>query len=349
MSSLPHVTYFPYKNIRPGQQELIQDLHQALENRHILLAHAPTGLGKTASALSVALKVAIEQKKKIFFLTNRHTQHAIAIETLKQIRTNCNIQITVADLIGKRWMCHQTISDLFGSDFNEYCKTVVEKEECNYYKNVRQKKNLQPAAALLIKEIETQCALHNEELMSITREKKMCGYEISLALAKNAQIIIADYNYLFNTNVQTSFFNKIDWSLEESIIIIDESHNLPSRITDMLSTNLTTIIIKNAIVEAKKFGYQGIIIWLQQMARIIQDLNIFQNTAKEKLVEKEEFITKIQAFVDYEQNLPSQRMKFAKNNEKVMSVGSSTFWNLGRGLILATYVSLPKNRQNLDP
>ena len=70
MSSTDLLTYFPHKTIRSGQQEFVTDLHHALDHRQILLAHAPTGLGKTASALSIAIKIALEQKKKIFFLTN---------------------------------------------------------------------------------------------------------------------------------------------------------------------------------------------------------------------------------------------------------------------------------------
>ena len=78
--------FFPHEKIRGGQDELIKDLRKTFNEKKVLLAHAPTGLGKTASALSVALEVALEKKKKVFFLTNRHTQHQIAINTLKDIQ-----------------------------------------------------------------------------------------------------------------------------------------------------------------------------------------------------------------------------------------------------------------------
>src|SRR3989338_2987669 len=78
--------FFPHELIRAGQDKLVQDLDQTFQDKKILLAHAPTGLGKTASALSVALYHALKDKKKVLFLTNRHTQHQIAIETLKLIQ-----------------------------------------------------------------------------------------------------------------------------------------------------------------------------------------------------------------------------------------------------------------------
>ena len=72
---------FPHALIRPGQDELVNDIDAAMKQQKILIAHAPTGLGKTASALSVALQYALEQNKRVFFLTNRHTQHQIAVNT----------------------------------------------------------------------------------------------------------------------------------------------------------------------------------------------------------------------------------------------------------------------------
>ena len=104
---------FPYPTVRESQDLLIKDIETALAQNKILLAHAPTGLGKTASVLSVALKQALETSQKIFFLTNRHTQHRIAIETLKAIQKKYQVEIPCADLIGKRWMCNQKIAGLF--------------------------------------------------------------------------------------------------------------------------------------------------------------------------------------------------------------------------------------------
>ena len=60
---------FPHDSMRKGQDQLVEDIKEALTNRKVILAHAPTGLGKTASALSVAVPLAKRDKKKVFFLT----------------------------------------------------------------------------------------------------------------------------------------------------------------------------------------------------------------------------------------------------------------------------------------
>ena len=299
MTSLDRPNLFPHKVVREGQIAFIKDLDKSLDYNKILLAHAPTGLGKTASALSVALEKAIKHNKKVFFVTNRHTQHQIAVSTLKLINEKSDEPFSCVDLIGKRWMCNQEISGVFGNDFNEFCKAIVEKGECEFYNNVRSKKNLQVEAKVLINELGRQGALHNEELKYLTEQKRVCSYEIVLELAKKAKVIIGDYYYIFNPFVQATLFNKISTELEDIILIVDEGHNLPNRVTDMVSSNLTSIMIKNAILEAKKYKYGGVILWLQEMMKILNSLANFSQE-KESLVQKKQFMDAVQKVVDYD-------------------------------------------------
>ena len=50
MSSMSKNSLFPHDEIREGQDALIKDLQSAVNDGKILIAHAPTGLGKTANA-----------------------------------------------------------------------------------------------------------------------------------------------------------------------------------------------------------------------------------------------------------------------------------------------------------
>jgi len=59
--------FFPHETIREGQEDMLKDFAKALENKQFLLAHAPTGIGKTATALSMAVKHALENDKVVFF------------------------------------------------------------------------------------------------------------------------------------------------------------------------------------------------------------------------------------------------------------------------------------------
>jgi DNA excision repair protein ERCC-2 len=301
MVSLDLLNLFPHDSIRDGQRELVEDLEKVFQENKTLIAHAPTGLGKTASALTVALSEALKHKKKIFFLTNRHTQHKIAVDTLKKIKKKTGKNIFCVDLIGKRWMCNQEISGVFGNDFNEFCKSLVEKSECEFYTKVKQKKGLTVDAKVLLKDLQKADPMHNEELVLLGKEKSMCSYEIALALAKNANVLIGDYYYMFNPFVMSNLFAKLELEMEDVILIVDEGHNLPSRVTDMLSNSLTSNMLMNAVVEAKKFSYNGVIFWLQELNRILNKVANFTEDNKEILIKKEQFVSEVKKIVDYDE------------------------------------------------
>ncbi|MEK6939141.1 MAG: DEAD/DEAH box helicase family protein, partial [Nanoarchaeota archaeon] len=300
--------FFPYQNIRPEQGTLLQDIDAAFQQEKILLVHAPTGLGKTATALSVALYHALEKKKRVLFLTSRHTQHAIAVETLREIKQK-GISFSSIDLVGKRSMCSQEIAGLFGNDFNDFCKTVVARGECEFYSNVRTGQQLTVEAKKAVSDLQQYPPMHNQEIMNFSRAERMCGYELAIALAKKATVIIADYNYLFNPFIQRNFFDKLGAELKDVIAIVDEGHNLPSRAVDMLSSDLSSITLKNAVFEAKRFGLSGLLFWLQELIRILHELSQSISAdfsekwfgVKERIVSKDEFISKVNVVVNYDE------------------------------------------------
>mgnify|MGYP006301097173 FL=1 len=95
---------FPYENTRPIQKEVMQTILKGVENKQGIVIHAPTGLGKTVASIAPALHTALKEKKTVFFLTSRNTQHKIAMDTIKAIRDNKKLNITATDIIGKKWM-----------------------------------------------------------------------------------------------------------------------------------------------------------------------------------------------------------------------------------------------------
>src|SRR3989344_2791587 len=93
---------FPYNEPRKVQIALMAQIRSCIENRQNLIAHAPTGLGKTIAFLAPALQYSLEKDLTLFFLTPKHSQHHIAVETLKQIREKFNLDFQIVDFIGKK-------------------------------------------------------------------------------------------------------------------------------------------------------------------------------------------------------------------------------------------------------
>src|SRR3989338_9150081 len=250
--------FFPYENIREIQSDLILSVKEALEKKTNLIAHAPTGLGKTIAALAPALKFAFENKLTIFFLTSKHTQHQIVVNTLRQIKKRYGVQIKVSDIIGKKWMClQQNVDELYSIDFHDYCKGLVEENKCEFYSNAKtQKAEPTVKAKKILDEFKTLSPLHTEDVMDICRREKLCPYEMSALMAKDADVIIADYYYIFHPNIRQMFFQKANKELEKSIIIVDEGHNLPKRCQQLMTNKLSNFILDKAIYEAEKFKFE---------------------------------------------------------------------------------------------
>ena len=244
---------FPFDNYRKGQDSFIKVVRAALKHKKDVLAQVPTGVGKTAATLAPTLQYAIENDKHVIFLTSKHTHHKIAIETLKEIKEKNGIKFQVADFIGKRWMCpREDISNLKAGEFREFCKSVIENKECDYYNNFYSKEKIF-TNKILMDELNGSI-LHVEELVDKCRNSEVCSFEAAAVLAKNAKVIIVDYFHLLNPGTRERFFKKIGKELENCILIWDEAHNLPSRARDLMSESVNTISLDSSVREAGKFN-----------------------------------------------------------------------------------------------
>lgn len=295
---------FPYERIRDEQGKLLGDVKEAIKAERNLLVHAPTGSGKTIAVLGPALKNALEKKRTVFFLTSRHTQHLLAIKTLRDIKKKFGINIDCCDIIGKKWMCSQLGAEKMPShEFSEYCKALRKDELCEFYLNTRKKGKISIATEKALSEIKALMPTDSETVNDICRMEKLCPYEIAALLAREANVIIADYNHVFNEDIRNNFFLKANKKLEESILIIDEGHNLPKRCREMLSVKLSTFILSRAMKEAEKFGYKEEKGKLQFLLDVIKELGSELDEEKsEEYVLKNEFIKKVDSLIDYDKS-----------------------------------------------
>src|SRR3989338_8764509 len=265
---------FPHTKVREIQAELILDVEKGIANKQSIVMHAPTGLGKTASTLPIALSYALKNKLTVFFLTSRHTQHKIAIDTLREIKNKHKINFNCADIIGKKWMCLQpNAHKMYSSEFSQFCKSVVEDGTCEYYINARNANYTMTVAAKDVdNRLEIMSPVSTEQVIDVCKLAKLCPYEIAIQQARKAKVIIADYNYVFNPSIQKTFFNKAGIRLEDTIVIVYEAHNLPVRIRDSMTQKLSTFLLARAITEAKKYQYNETAELLEKLHAVIVEL-----------------------------------------------------------------------------
>lgn len=262
---------FPYKKIRPVQDKLIEKIQYCIRSKKHLIAHAPTGIGKTAT-LGPILAYAIRNNLTVFFLTPRHTQHKMAVETIRDIKEMYNINIETVDLIGKKWMCAQPAVDILSSsEFGEYCRDLVEKGNCEYYENFSKDKVRKEITFSNLKRLNP---LYVEQSTELSKEARLCPFEMSCLLAKKANLIIADYYHILSPSIRDGLFKKIKKELRNSIIVFDEAHNIINRGRDLLSWTLSTYTIDQSIKELNKFHFE------EHVDSIVNIKNILEGLAK---------------------------------------------------------------------
>ena len=233
---------FPFEEVRDSQKELMDEIEETIDEQGSLIAHAPTGLGKTAAALTPSIEEALEKDKKVFFLTPRHSQHDIALETVKGMKERHGQNIISVDLIGKSHLCEADPGAAAGEgpDCPRYNETYNDAHELT--EKARNKIKALKHQNLRAEEVKQRC-------------KEVCPYEILMHMMSDADIVIADYFHVFHPMVRDIVFEKAETGLEDSILIVDEAHNLPSRTRSLFSFTLSIPLLNDAITETDRFGY----------------------------------------------------------------------------------------------
>ncbi|MCX8190555.1 MAG: ATP-dependent DNA helicase [Candidatus Diapherotrites archaeon] len=287
---------FPYNEIRKEQDKLLKDALYTIENKKALLAHAPTGLGKTAAVLSPAISYALENQKKVFFLTPKISQHEVAVTFVNNINSKFSTKIQGVDLVGKQHMCpNPLLKNADSSTFYELCKRLKKKESCSFYANAS---GFNPEQRMMakyyIKKVKNNCKrmLHHIELKDFCESfecpygKGLCTYEVALQFANEANIIVADYFHIFSPKIRQVLLQRAGYNLEDCILIIDEAHNLPERLRKLMSSSISTKLIDSALEEASKIKADSTeLISIKNVLKLMAK-KILNNTKKPRIANK---------------------------------------------------------------
>jgi len=251
----PSLHFLAHESPRPGQIEMIHDAIRALSDANFHLAAAPTGIGKTAASLAAALEVASQhsQKKTVFFLTSRQTQHRIVVDTVRRInqRRKGMTPVRLVDMVGQAGMCVQPFAKESPLVFSLLCSQHRKTRSCKPW--------ITPAPGL--KQRILASPLHVDELVGISRTHtengapaQTCPWKAAREAVSGADVFVGDYNHLFDDGVRDSSLKAMGLSLDDIIIVVDEAHNLPDRIRMTLEKRLTQTMIRNAQIELEEFA-----------------------------------------------------------------------------------------------
>lgn len=217
---------FPY---REGQYKLVGDVYRTIHRKKILFIQAPTGTGKTISTLFPAIRAVGENLgDKIFYLTAKTITRTVAKDTCDLLKAK-GYRGKVIVLTAKEKMC------------------PCEEMDCNPSNCLRAKGHYDRVNDAVYDLITTEEDFTRERMLAQAEKYQVCPFEMSLDASLYADIIICDYNYVFDPNVYLKRF----FSEEEKgdyIFLVDEAYNLVERGREMYSA----VLVKEEILTVKK-------------------------------------------------------------------------------------------------
>ena len=229
---------FPFEAYRPGQRALAGEVWRACtaapsKKGTRLFCQAPTGIGKTMSALFPALKaMGSGCGEKLFYLTARNTTQAAAEDAIARLRAvQPDLALRSVTLTAKEKACLHPDAEGHPACLPEVCPYAN-----GYYDRIKN-----ALAALL----DGSGQFSRAALADTARQFTVCPFELGLDLSEWCDVVIGDYNYLFDpvVHLKRFFDTSGDW-----LFLIDEAHNLPDRARAMYSARF----FKSSLTEAKR-------------------------------------------------------------------------------------------------
>ncbi len=213
---------FAHSEWRPNQETLATDVLDTVERGGHLLLNAPTGIGKTAAVLYAAFTAAYRTDRRVMFVTARTTQQAIVEDTIRRMATE-GVPVRAVSIRARDKAC-----------LNE---VVACRPDCCAYANGHHDRvrgnNLHERLWR-----ESGGILHvpsPDDLQEMATEHTVCPFSLAMELAREADIIIGDYNYAFDPSRK---IGPIAESPGDWIVVVDEAHNLPERARGYASPRL---------------------------------------------------------------------------------------------------------------
>ena len=218
---------FPFPKYRSGQKELAKYAYSIAKNGGKLFVEAPTGIGKTMSTLFPFIKyLGEDEKAKIFYLTAKSSGKESAYQAIEYLKKESNLELNDIIITAKEKIC--------------FCKEgACNPDECPYAKGYYSK-----IQSVLRYSILNYSTFDYDTITQIAMENMICPFEFELDLSLFCDVVVCDYNYLFDP---LSYMKRyFDEDASHFLALIDEAHNLVDRSRDMYSSSISFKTLKEA-------------------------------------------------------------------------------------------------------
>ena len=254
---------FPFDKYREGQKELTKYVYGVNKNKGKLFIEAPTGIGKTMSCIFPSvLYLKEDDRSKIFYLTAKATGKENAHHALEILKDR---GLSISDIVitSKEKIC-----------FNK--ERACNPDECPYARKYYEK----------IKDVIKESILRYDDfdydtICHIANKYSICPFELELDLSLFCDVIICDYNYVFDP---ISYMKRyFDEDSSHYIALVDEAHNLVDRSKEMYSAILSKSLFLKAKAAQKNIPNKKIKTVLSKIKKIFDYYEETYNEGQTKI------------------------------------------------------------------
>lgn len=229
-----------FSTLRPGQESTRAELDEALTQHRLIALEAPTGFGKTGILLESALSTLRAGRfQRLLYLTSKATGQLQVRETLTRMTTAAE---TGADAGPRVALWHVR-------NKAEHCINTVfhcVREVCPHLHQLEQRWEEAGLARFYRFEHESRDLAN---LRAAGRAARVCPYEITRTALAFQDVWIGDYNYVFAPRNRRLFEQQPGWDATATLLVVDEAHNLPSRVADAHSHRLRSLELRRLLGE----------------------------------------------------------------------------------------------------
>lgn len=210
---------------------------------------SPTGTGKTLCLLCASLawlknkraklknSNPNEQKSQYILYTSR--THSQLSNVIKELKKTCYLPKT-AILGSRESLCvNSIVKNSSGNNINLKCQIARMKKECKYHNSSEISAGYSAYDCIDI-----------EELKHFGEASNFCPFYLMRKKKESSDIVFLPYNYIFNTK----FLDYLKIDLNNSILLIDEAHNIEEICESSHSAELTVKSIDACLDNLKQFS-----------------------------------------------------------------------------------------------
>ncbi|HEY0945182.1 MAG TPA: helicase C-terminal domain-containing protein [Opitutaceae bacterium] len=229
------LSYRPaFAELRPGQETTQAELADALARSRLVAFEAPTGFGKTGALLECALAhLRTGRFSRALYLTSKSTGQLQVMRTLQAMTDPAKCRPMDYASVGDGGP--RGVTAWHVRNKGEHCVNHVFhclRDACGYLEGIEARWPKSGLSRFYLLENEPRDL---DSLRAAGREARVCPYEITRAALAFNDVWIGDYNYVFAPRNRGLFYEQPGFNPAETLLLVDEAHNLPSRAADAYS------------------------------------------------------------------------------------------------------------------